>query len=174
MTPLNSAQTSVLALIDKIFVELPHLAYVDRVWTMAIVRVESGFNAAAVGDHGSLGLAQVLPSTARDMGETGSQLDPEISLRTCVKYQDFCTRDIIRVWNAKYGGNINSVARSAVVEAYNEGQAAVEAGKRDDVYWYKVYAAWMILSAQIAAAQVMATHTAPRSMLSVHMTVTLP
>lgn len=161
MTPLTPAQTSVLVLIRKIFAQFPHLIYVDEVWVMAHVRAESGFDAAAVGDHGSLGLMQVLPSTAHDMGETGSQLDPEISLRTGIKYLDFCTRDIIRVWNAKYGGNINSVARSAVVEAYNEGQAAVEAGKRDDVYWYKVYAAWMILSAQIAAAQVMATHTAP-------------
>src|SRR6266576_5411962 len=121
MTPLNPAQTSVLGLIRKIFVQFPHLAYVDEVWVAAHVRVESGFNAAAVGDHGSLGLMQVLPSTARDMGEAGSQLDPEISLRTGIKYLDFCTRDIIRVWNAKYG-HVNSVSRSALVEAYNEGQ----------------------------------------------------
>lgn len=172
MTPLTAAQTTDLALIRKIFGENPHLAYIDEVWVMAHCRVESGFNAAAVGGSGSLGLLQVIPSTALQMGEAGSQLDPETSLRTGIKYMDFCARDIIRVWSAKYGGNINSVARSAVVEAFNEGQAAVEAGKRDDIYWYKVYAAWMMLSAQIAAIQVLSTTHAAPSTPSAHLVVT--
>jgi soluble lytic murein transglycosylase-like protein len=170
MTPLTIVQTADLALIRKIFAENPHLAYIDEVWVAAHVRVESGFDAAAVGGSGSLGLLQVIPSTAAQMGETGSQLDPETSLRTGIKYMDFCARDIIAKWNAQYGGNINSVARSAVVEAFNEGAHAVEAGKRDDAYWDRVYAAWMILSAQVAAAQFLAARVIPP--MSAHLKVT--
>jgi soluble lytic murein transglycosylase-like protein len=168
---LSPAYTTDLALIRQIFSELPNLAYIGETWVLAHDRVESGGDAGAVGGSGSLGLLQVIPTTAEQMGETGSQLDAKTSLRTGIKYMDFCARDIIAKWNAKYGGNINSVARSAVVEAFNEGQAAVEAGKRDDAYWDKVYAAWMIFSAQVSAVQILTTHVIPPTP-SAHLIVT--
>lgn len=164
MTPLNQAQVSTLALIDKTFIQFPNFAYVDRVWVMAHVRVESGFNAAAVGGDGSLGLMQVIPSTAQQMGETGSQLDAETSLRTGIKYLDFCAREIIRAWKAKYDPTINSISRATLVEAYNEGPGGVEAGRHVDAYWYKVYAAWQILNTQVVAAHIMSTQTMPSTL----------
>jgi soluble lytic murein transglycosylase len=41
---------------------------VDPLWVMAIIKVESGFQAHAKSPRGALGLMQVLPSTARDIG----------------------------------------------------------------------------------------------------------
>src|SRR5437868_5852808 len=40
----------------------------DPLWVMAIIKVESGFSAHAQSHRGALGLMQLLPSTARNIG----------------------------------------------------------------------------------------------------------
>ncbi len=40
----------------------------DPLWVMAIIKVESGFSPRAQSPKGALGLMQLLPSTARDIG----------------------------------------------------------------------------------------------------------
>ncbi len=46
--------------------------HLDPLWIMAIIKVESRFSPAAQSRRGAVGLMQILPSTARDIGpETG-------------------------------------------------------------------------------------------------------
>ena len=55
----------------------------------AVMAVESGFNPAAIGGVGEIGLMQVLPSTARMLGFVGSNADlavPETNIRYGVTY----------------------------------------------------------------------------------------
>ena len=55
----------------------------------AVTAVESGYNPAAVGSSGEIGLMQLMPSTARMLGFTGSDSDlarPEINIRLGVTY----------------------------------------------------------------------------------------
>jgi soluble lytic murein transglycosylase-like protein len=161
MTPLTTYQTQCLGWINEVLTAYPSFAWLDPSYVMASIRIESGFDPTVVNATGRQdGLMQVIPSTAAQMGETGPQTDPLTSIRTGMKYLDFCMRDIISKWNAEYG-NITSVALSAVIEAYNEGQAAVEAGKRDDAYWTKWAAAQTILAAQIMAVEMLAGKIAP-------------
>ncbi len=61
---------------------------------MAIIKVESGFMPSALSHRGAVGLMQVLPSTARDIGpEIGVQIqndedlkDPDTNLHVGVYY----------------------------------------------------------------------------------------
>lgn len=69
----------------------------------AVARVESGYRPGAIGDVGEIGLMQVLPSTARMLGFTGTNeelADPATNIRYGVTYlagawrlgnEDVCT-----------------------------------------------------------------------------------
>ena len=69
----------------------------------AVARVESAYRPKAVGDVGEIGLMQVLPSTARMLGFTGTNAelaDPATNIRYGVTYlaeawrrggEDICT-----------------------------------------------------------------------------------
>lgn len=67
---------------------------IDPLWVMAIIKVESGFLPHARSNRGALGLMQVLPSTARDIGpEIGVTIqndedlrDPDTNLHVGVYY----------------------------------------------------------------------------------------
>jgi soluble lytic murein transglycosylase-like protein len=62
---------------------------------MAIIEQESRFNPRAVGTSGELGLMQLMPSTAADMGYVGALdglFDPETNIRLGMRY-------LIWVWN---------------------------------------------------------------------------
>lgn len=66
----------------------------DPLWVMAIMKVESGFQARAKSPRGALGLMQILPATARELApEVGVQIqsdediqDPDINLHLGVYY----------------------------------------------------------------------------------------
>ncbi|MFM1848077.1 MAG: hypothetical protein RL417_1551 [Pseudomonadota bacterium] len=78
----------------------------------AVMHVESAFNAAAISRKGAMGLMQLMPETARDMG-VKSPLDPTENIRGGVKYLAFLL--------SRYGGDkVKSIA------AYNAGPGAVD------------------------------------------------
>ncbi len=66
----------------------------DPLWVMAIIKVESSFFASAQSPRGAVGLMQVLPKTAREIGpEIGVQIqndeelkDPDVNLHLGVYY----------------------------------------------------------------------------------------
>jgi len=78
----------------------------------AIIWVESKGNPYLVGRDGEIGLMQILPSTAQDLGIDNPNLlfDPVVNIRTGANY--------LRYQLKRYGGNIKDA-----IAAYNAGSA---------------------------------------------------
>lgn len=82
---------------------------------MAVIDVESGFNANAVSPAGAQGLMQIMPSTGRDL-QLDAPFDPDSNIDAGVRYLKFLldrfsdTRLAVAAYNAgpnaveKYGG----------------------------------------------------------------------
>jgi soluble lytic murein transglycosylase-like protein len=86
---------------------------VDSLLVAAIVETESGFAPDRVSPKGAVGLMQVLPSTAGDLGEGKDLLDPRTNLDVGSRY----LKRLIEI----YGGNLQ-----LALAAYNAGPGAVE------------------------------------------------
>lgn len=86
-TPINAANPRALyrAIIER---EVRHTSLPADV-AEAVMGVESGYNPAAIGADGEIGLMQVMPPTARMLGFTGSMAEfaaPEINIKYGVRY----------------------------------------------------------------------------------------
>jgi soluble lytic murein transglycosylase-like protein len=88
---------------------------VDGLLVAAIVEAESGFNPGRVSSRGAIGLMQVLPSTAGELGATGDQdlRDPSVNLDVGSRYLGQLIDD--------FSGDVK-----LAVAAYNAGPGAVE------------------------------------------------
>ena len=78
---------------------------------LAVVAVESGFQADAVSHKGAQGLMQLMPATARDLG-VADAFDPAQNLDGGTRY--------LRMLVARYGGDLGKA-----LAAYNAGPGAV-------------------------------------------------
>jgi soluble lytic murein transglycosylase-like protein len=82
---LNAARAGYRALIER---EAKRESLAPEI-AEAVMAVESGYNPAAIGGVGEIGLMQILPSTARMLGFVGSNADlavPETNIRYGVTY----------------------------------------------------------------------------------------
>lgn len=82
---------------------------------LAIIHVESGFNASAVSPKGAIGLMQVMPATAADLGLRDARralFEPESNLNVGALY--------LKRLSARFNGNL-----VLMVAAFNAGENAV-------------------------------------------------
>jgi murein DD-endopeptidase MepM/ murein hydrolase activator NlpD len=93
-TAPSGATADALARFDKIANEIPHAADIraaavhagiDPLLLASLIRAESGFRANAVSPMGALGLAQLMPATARSMGVT-DPFNPATSAAAGARY----------------------------------------------------------------------------------------
>lgn len=106
--------------------EAPELSYKDLIGPMArrygvsaalvksIIKAESAFNPDAVSSKGALGLMQVMPQTAQDMGLDASK--PAQNLEAGTRYLKWLLD--------RYSNKKNSLAKA--IAAYNAGPGAVD------------------------------------------------
>lgn len=85
---------------------------VDPDLVMAVMKVESNFNPHTISPKGAIGLMQLMPDTAQEMG-VSDPFDVEENVMGGVKY--------LRYLSEKYKGNLE-----LVLAAYNAGPGAVD------------------------------------------------
>jgi soluble lytic murein transglycosylase-like protein len=140
---LSAIQTQCLTLIGTVLAQRPAFAWIKPSFIMATIQIESSFrptvvNAAQRQD----GLCQVIPSTVAlveqkyNLGNLPPQTDPATSILCGMCYWDFVARELIAGWK------VAAIPVSAVVEGYNEGEAAAEKGIMVPKYWADWIAAW--------------------------------
>ena len=132
--PLTAFQLQCLPIVRSLVVDKPWL---PASYVFAHVTIESGWESAVVSSDGlgSIGLMQVLPSTASEFNG-GNQADPANSLKTGVAFLSWGRAYLMGRWGFK-----SSILYHPVCEGYNEGYGAVAEGRADSRYWLKWCAA---------------------------------
>lgn len=105
---INSDQTAY----DDIISEASEAYSIPFTFIKAVIKIESNYNRHAVSHVGAMGLMQLMPGTAEDMGVTDA-FDPRQNIFGGTKY--------LRMMANKYNGDIN-----LVLSAYNAGPGNVD------------------------------------------------
>ncbi|WP_324825469.1 lytic transglycosylase domain-containing protein [Sinanaerobacter sp. ZZT-01] len=99
---------------------------VDQTLLLAVAHRESTFNPSAKSSSGSLGMMQIMPSTAARYGISSTQLlDPHVNIEFGAKY--------LKERIDAYGGNVTKA-----LSAYNQGSVAVNRGSYSTRYAAKI------------------------------------
>ena len=143
MTTLTTYRAQVLTIVRTVLASRLTFAWIRPSWVMATIEVESSFQPLAVNTAGRLdGLMQVIPTTvtqvqqAYSLGALLPQTDPHTSITCGSCVLDWTARKLIADWTA--AGDLQpgeGIPVSAVIEGYNEGEAAAEKGIMVPKYW---------------------------------------
>jgi soluble lytic murein transglycosylase-like protein len=100
---------------------------VDKKLVMAVIDVESGFNAAAVSSAGAQGLMQIMPGTGRDL-DLVDPFDPAENIDAGIRYLRYLldTFPDRRLAVAAYNAGPNAVKKYGGIPPYAETQNYVE------------------------------------------------
>lgn len=97
---------------DDLIAEASEAYSIPFAFIKAVVKIESNYNRYAVSNVGAMGLMQLMPATAEDMG-VSDPFDPRENIFGGTKY--------LRMMANKYNGDIN-----LVLSAYNAGPGNVD------------------------------------------------
>jgi len=111
---------------------------------LAVIKVESGFDSQAVSRKGAMGLMQLMPGTASDLG-VANPFDPEQNIFGGAKYLSDCVKTFkdLRLALAAYNAGPGRVARLKRVPKIEETQKYV----KDIIYYKKLYDHLLVQSA---------------------------
>lgn len=100
---------------------------VDKKLVMAVIDVESGFNAAAVSSAGAQGLMQIMPETGRDL-DLADPFDPSENIDAGIRYLRYLldTFPDRRLAVAAYNAGPNAVKKYGGIPPYAETRSYVE------------------------------------------------
>jgi len=103
---------------------------------LAVIKVESGFNSRAISRKGAMGLMQLMPGTASDLGVT-NPFDPEQNIFGGAKYLSDCLKTFkdLNLALAAYNAGPGRVTRLKRVPMIEETQQYV----KDVIYYQKLY-----------------------------------
>lgn len=105
-----------------------HSFQIDTALVRAVIHAESGFNPHARSPKGAMGLMQLMPGTARDLG-VGNAREPAQNIRGGVQYLAQLMaqfRNDVRLATAAYNAGPNAVQKYAGVPPYAETKVYVE------------------------------------------------
>lgn len=125
--PFRSAVTLKDPQLEALIHKYAQVYGVDPNLVRAVMRHESGFNAAAVSPKGAQGLMQLMPGTAALMG-VKNPFDPEQNIAGGVGYLRHCLdrfQHNVPLAVAAYNAGPGSVARLGAIPPYQETQAFV-------------------------------------------------
>jgi soluble lytic murein transglycosylase-like protein len=100
---------------------------VDKKLVMAVIDVESGFNAAAVSPVGAQGLMQIMPETGKDL-DLDDPFDPSENIDAGIRYLRYLldTFPDRRLAVAAYNAGPNAVKKYGGIPPYAETQSYVQ------------------------------------------------
>jgi len=107
----RSVTTADLADLDQLISRISNRYQVDHLLVKAVISIESGFNTHAKSPKGAMGLMQLMPATAKDLG-VKDPFDPRQNIEGGVKY--------LAQLIDKFGGDLE-----LALAAYNAGPEAV-------------------------------------------------
>lgn len=100
---------------------------IDKKLVMAVIDVESGFNAAAVSSAGAQGLMQIMPETGKDL-DLCDPFDPSENIDAGIRYLKYLleTFQDRRLAVAAYNAGPNAVKKYGGIPPYEETQSYVQ------------------------------------------------
>lgn len=157
MTTLSTYPAQILPIVRSTIASRPAFAWLMPSWIMATIQIESSFQPLVVNATGRQdGLMQVIPptvvqmQTAYNLGTLLPQTDPATSILCGVCYLDWTARKLVADWGAP------SIPLSAIIEGYNEGEAAAEKGLMVPQYWADWVNAQAVFASDDASPNLMA------------------
>lgn len=100
---------------------------IDKKLVMAVIDVESGFNAAAVSSAGAQGLMQIMPQTGQEL-DLADPFDPSENIDAGIRYLRYLLNEFsdTKLAVAAYNAGPNAVKRYGGIPPYTETQNYVQ------------------------------------------------
>jgi soluble lytic murein transglycosylase-like protein len=104
--------------IQQMIVSAAEAAGIDPNWALAVAQNESGFNQNAIGSSGEIGVFQLMPTTARDLGVDPTNLQQNINGGVAYLAQQYNTFGDMATATAAYNAGPNGNFNNSQTQSY--------------------------------------------------------